>query len=171
MTKNLVLALSCLGIVGLAFAQAPSNRSAELAAAERMIEAMGGKESMLQQGRAMMEQAIERGRQQYGGDMSQSCSGLLFDRMQALLESRMPELLDKMIEAYAETFDVWEMNGISQFYLSPAGQAFLDKQPQLNARIMENVLSFSESFQTDMSAVAEEASQTCEAPEEPDAGN
>lgn len=41
------------------------------------------------------------------------------------------------VSVYAETFSPEELQGLIDFYKSPTGQKFLEKQPQLQAAIME----------------------------------
>jgi hypothetical protein len=46
------------------------------------------------------------------------------------------KLKPKMVEIYASTFTEQEIDGILNFYKSPAGQAMLQKMPQLMQRSM-----------------------------------
>jgi hypothetical protein len=52
---------------------------------------------------------------------------------------------DKMkpiyIKSYADTFTEPEIDGILAFYKSPAGKAMVDKQPDLNTKIMTSLQS------------------------------
>lgn len=57
------------------------------------------------------------------------------------------KIKDEYIALYAETFTEEELKGLIAFYKSPAGQAFVAKQPelmrrsvQINQRIMMNVM-------------------------------
>jgi hypothetical protein len=46
------------------------------------------------------------------------------------------KLKDGFIQVYRDTFTQEEMDGIIAFYKSPAGQAFVDKQPALMKNTM-----------------------------------
>jgi len=43
------------------------------------------------------------------------------------------------VEIYAEVFTAEELNGVVEFYESPAGQKFVDKQPQLTQVTMQKM--------------------------------
>jgi len=64
-----------------------------------------------------------------------SRTGKMMDMMAQ--ELSWDKLKDDYITLYAETFSEEEMKGIITFYKSPAGQAFIEKQPELMKRSME----------------------------------
>jgi len=56
-----------------------------------------------------------------------------FDEMMNSLGG--PEMHAKMEQAYSEIFSKEELNGLSAFYATPAGQALIDKTPEVSARM------------------------------------
>lgn len=65
-------------------------------------------------------------------------SQAIHDKMFALIESEMGWNKMKMeyAKVYAEVFSPEEVKGLIAFYKTPAGQAFLDKQPLLMQKTM-----------------------------------
>jgi hypothetical protein len=95
----------------------------------------------------MSEGAIEQMKNMMAGvakqtnvspDVAQKTKGMQ-DKMFALIESELS--WDKMkveyTRVYAEVFTPEEVKGLIAFYKTPAGQAFLDKQPLLMQKTME----------------------------------
>ena len=68
----------------------------------------------------------------------------IMDKQQAKIIAVMKDELswakikDGFVQVYRETFSQEEIDGIIAFYQSPAGQAFIDKQPAL----MKNTMAF-----------------------------
>ena len=66
----------------------------------------------------------------------------IMDKQQAKMMAIMKDELswDKMkdmfVQAYRETFSQEDIDGLIAFYKSPAGQSFVDKQPELMKRTM-----------------------------------
>jgi hypothetical protein len=95
----------------------------------------------------MSEGAIEQMKNMMAGvakqtnvspDVAEKTKGMQ-DKMFALIESELS--WDKMkveyTRVYAEVFTPEEVKGLIAFYKTPAGQAFLDKQPLLMQKTME----------------------------------
>jgi hypothetical protein len=91
---------------------------------------------MLPQVQAMVTAQMAKGdlspeQRQQGEQMEQKMMALIADRLS--WEKAKPAY----IRIYAETFSESEVDGILAFYKSPAGQAMLDKMPQLMQKSME----------------------------------
>jgi uncharacterized protein len=90
----------------------------------------------------MSESAAEQMKSMMGGVAKQTNASpegkAMQDKMFALIESEMSRNKVKMEYAkiYAEVFTPEEVKGLVAFYKSPAGQAFLDKQPLLMQKTM-----------------------------------
>ena len=58
--------------------------------------------------------------------------------MDALWAEMKPEdLKNEMVKIYAELFTKDELRGMSDFYSTPAGQAMIDKQPEMQMKLLE----------------------------------
>ena len=60
------------------------------------------------------------------------------EKLFALIEQEMSwkNIKPEMVQIYGESLTVQEVKGITDFYKSPAGQAFLDKQPVIMQKTM-----------------------------------
>jgi len=62
-----------------------------------------------------------------------------------------------MIDAYSATFTTEELSGVQQFYASPAGKAFLAKQPDLTKRMFEATQAMMKDIMPELKTAASEA--------------
>lgn len=124
----------------VAFGQGPD--ATRRALAEELLDRANVKESM-EKSFAMVRQAIpaqlEQMRQATGqANLSTNVVRETEQVMDVLTkELSWDNLKESYITLYAETFTQEELEGIIAFYKSPAGQAYVKKQPQLMQRSME----------------------------------
>jgi hypothetical protein len=110
--------------------------------AEELLQVMEVEKSsaqMFEMMRGTIEAQIKKtaaasGRKGAGTEAAQQ-SMAVFELLQQ--ELSWEKMKDRYIELYAGTFSEEEMQGVIAFYRSPAGDAFLKKQPELMRRSME----------------------------------
>lgn len=132
--KNQLLILVAVLLPVLAFAQDAKPRADidELFTAMRMDKMMSGMS-------AQMKPMIESIAKQAGlTPAQQQSSQAMEEKMLDLVQAEMggAKMKAALAKVYAETFTVEEIKGISAFYKSAAGQAFLDKTPALMQKSM-----------------------------------
>ncbi len=74
------------------------------------------------------------------GQLDEELIDLIYKERQEMFdEIDWAPIKDCMIGAYAEVFTKSELEGMSYFYATPAGQASIEKMPELQAIIMEDI--------------------------------
>lgn len=116
--------------------------AARQALAEELMKAMDI-EGQMQKSIEVLKQAMpaqmEQTRKAMGvTNMPPPPSDMFSKTMDAIFSgSEWKELQGEMARIYAEVFSAEELKGITDFYKSSAGKAFLDKQPEIMRRSME----------------------------------
>lgn len=64
-----------------------------------------------------------------------------------------------MVDAYAETFTEDELVGLTTFYRSPVGQAFLEKTPEMSMKMMGRMLTQMQQLQPQIEALSKEMAE------------
>ncbi|HEY1207044.1 MAG: DUF2059 domain-containing protein [Bryobacteraceae bacterium] len=81
------------------------------------------------------------------------------DRVMALVEERMGKMKTMLVQVYADTYTEEEVDGILAFYKSPAGQAMLQKMPQLMQRSMAVSQQLMSDLMPEIQKMAKEAGE------------
>jgi len=131
-------------VVGLVLSVAGVNaqEASRRAMAEELLNLMNMQENIAKSF-AMVKQMIpaqmEKMKQTMGQTNMPSKVSSQTDSMMDMMAQELSwdKMKDDYITLYAETFTEDEMKGIIAFYKSPAGQAFITKQPELMKRSME----------------------------------
>ncbi len=124
--------------VGLAMPLLHADEASKRAKIEEIFVATNVQGLMLQQQsqiRTMIHQMVVQSAPQLAGNqMMEEFEQTSMDDIQKVLswESLKPE----MIKIYADTFTEEELNGLSEFYKSPAGQAMIKKLPTVMSKTM-----------------------------------
>lgn len=143
--KNGVL-LGVLGIWLAAMCAGAQETTSKRALAEELLTLMNTQENIektFAMVKQMMPAQMEKMQQATGQtNMPTNISAQASAQTEKVMETMLQELSwDKMkedyITLYADTFTEEELKGIIAFYKSPAGQAFIQKQPELMKRSME----------------------------------
>lgn len=77
------------------------------------------------------------------------------DKISKLARDRMRKIRPELVKAYAEAFTDEELDGLLAFYETPAGRAFIEKSPTINARV-------SGIIQTEINAIGAEINKLAE---------
>jgi hypothetical protein len=80
-------------------------------------------------------------------------------RVMVLVEERMGKLQAMLVQVYADTYTEEEVEGILAFYNSPAGQAMLQKMPQLMQRSMAASQQLMGDLMPEIQKIAKEAAE------------
>jgi len=166
--RRLVLGLS----LALFFAAAAPCRAAEatLASIEQLL-VVTKSESALESMYTYLEQLM-------GSNMQQATQGKpLSDEQRRLLEAQAHQfgivmrqemswanLKDLYVQIYRETFSEEEIQGLVAFYVSPVGQAFVDKMPQVMQRTMAIMQQRMQPLMPKMKDAMEKALQEAKVP-------
>ena len=136
-----IIGLIAAGLV-LSMAGANAQEASQRTMAEELLNVMNVQDS-IEKSFAMMKQMIPAqtekimqaaGQTNMPSNMSSQTDKMMDMMTQALSWDKMK---DDYITLYAETFTEDEMKGMIAFYKSPAGQAFIKKQPELMKRSVE----------------------------------
>ena len=73
------------------------------------------------------------------------------------LYSRMPGMADQLIALQAEIYTEEELQGLVDFYRSPAGEALVEKAPLLIERTLQVSINWSQLVMPDLQAAVEKA--------------
>ena len=124
--------------VGIAFAEdnpSPTNASTPLA--EELVSLMGSEknfDAMKERMSSLMNAQKPPGISQDAWDrvskQTQQTMGSVFSAMS------WDKIKPMIVAMYAETFSPGELQGLIDFYKTPVGQKWIEKQPQLQAQIM-----------------------------------
>jgi hypothetical protein len=139
-----ILILLTLAAGALA-AQTRTSDPAKLAAIEDMLSVLKmeqQQEQAIGQIRSAFMQQIENEVRSHGGSDSPQFKeefGKFQDQLFQLIFMRMSwsRMKPEYVRLYDETFTLEELKGITAFYRSPAGKAFVDKLPQVTQRAIE----------------------------------
>ena len=135
---------------GAGVKDAPAPTAATLADAENLFKVMRFDEMMAkmleQQKKAMapmmqQQMAAQAARMKLTPEEQQEFFALQQKNFDTLMSSLMgPDMRAQMTQAYSEVFTKDEMDGLSAFYSTPAGQALIDKTPQVSAKMQAVML-------------------------------
>ncbi len=122
---------------------APASTSKSLTAANDLMRVMRFDEmmkKMMDQQKKSMGPMLQQMLGQAAGGMSQSERDAFVAFQQKLMGDMMdsvlgPDLQAEMAKAYSETFSEAELNAQAAFYSTPAGQALIDKTPEVQAKL------------------------------------
>jgi hypothetical protein len=130
---------------GAGVKDAPPPTAATLADAENLFKVMRFDEMMAkmleQQKKAiapMMQQqmAAQAARMKLTPDEQQDFIALQQKNFDTMMSSLMgPDMRAQMMQAYSEVFTKDQLDGLSAFYGTPAGQALIDKTPEVSAKM------------------------------------
>jgi hypothetical protein len=139
--KNGIL-LSVLGIWLATMCAGAQETSSKRALAEELLTLMNTQENIektFAMVKQMMPAQMEKMKQATGQtNMPANASAQAGKVMETMLqELSWDKMKEDYITLYADTFTEEELKGIIAFYKSPAGQAFVQKQPELMKRSME----------------------------------
>ncbi|MDD5704871.1 MAG: DUF2059 domain-containing protein [Kiritimatiellae bacterium] len=165
--KKLVGCIAAGLVIGMTCAHAQD--AAQLATAEELLTVMDVK--------ATIEKSFEIMKQTMPGQMQQAMQAAGETGASADASASMDKMMDLMavefgwekmkadyIRLYAETFTKAEMQDIMAFYKSPAGKAFLAKQPELTKRSMEMTQKVMARVMPKMMALVKESAAKTPAP-------
>ena len=136
-----IIGLIAAGLV-LSMAGANAQEASQRTMAEELLNVMNVPDS-IEKSFAMMKQMIpaqtEKIMQATGQTNMPSNVSSQTDKMMDMMTQALSwdKMKDDYITLYAETFTEDEMKGMIAFYKSPAGQAFIKKQPELMKRSVE----------------------------------
>ncbi|MEN6558533.1 MAG: DUF2059 domain-containing protein [Thermoguttaceae bacterium] len=153
MTKTFVLALAICGFGGwMAYGQdaASPKDSARTKLAEQLVEEMNVQETVektMSMIKKMIPYQIEQMRKHVSVKEQDEAAA---KKRQERLDKSMVKMVDMIsaemgwdamkdqyVALYAETFSETELKGLIEFYKSPVGRAFVQKQPELMERSMK----------------------------------
>ncbi len=111
-----------------------------MALAEQLVDAMGIKKAM-EESMEMAMQMVPAQMEQIEGEDSDSAEEARehMDEVMEFVKQEMSwdRIKDEYISIYARTFTEEELEGILEFYKSPIGIKFAEKQPELMKQAME----------------------------------
>ena len=77
-------------------------------------------------------------------------------KIMAMIADRLSKARPALVKAYADTFTEGEIDGILAFYKSPAGQALLQRMPQVMERSMPVIMQLMGDLQPEIKRMTEE---------------
>ena len=162
MKKTLVLVAVA---IGLGVCSAHGQEASRRAMAESLLNAMNVQDT-IEKSFAMLQQMIpaqmDKMKQAAGQTNTSSNVSSQTAKMMDMMaqEFSWSKVKNDYITLYADTFTEEEMKGILGFYNSPAGQAFVKKQPELMKRSMELSQKIMMQVMPKIQAMAEEMEAT-----------
>ncbi len=143
MTRSItVLSVTCLALLLLPFAaltahaQSASDMDARLSAAGDLLDAMGGRQSVMQQIDHVIPMQMQALQSQFPG-MTVETRRLIEKSMRDEMSIGVNQLLSQMANAWARRFTAGELRAVSTFHRSPAGQRLRAQQEDLQREIGE----------------------------------
>jgi hypothetical protein len=147
--KNVLSALAVVlfGLLPSLTASDQSLAEDNLKLAQELVEAMHLDQGMLAKMQSMQNRAM--------GSMMTNASPQMQEVMQKSMQTTMatvsatmtPEKIrDMYVSVYASVYSAEELRGAIDFYKSPVGQKWLEKQPQATALIMAKTMEMMPSF-------------------------
>lgn len=132
----LLSAILALSLSALSHAQAP-NEAKQLA--KEVIE-LSMSDTLMQGVRQSTGGMMQQMQKQFGdGKLNQKQQEIMQRHISEMMDymlgpDYMGKVKDSMLDVFAETYTLDELRGIRDFYLSPAGIAFIQKSPQVMQR-------------------------------------
>lgn len=143
MTRSIsVLRMLCLALLTLPFAAVanaqslPNDMNARLAAASELIEAMGGRQSVLEQIDRVIPAQMQALQAQFPS-ITADTRRIIEKSMRDEMTLGVNKLLSQMANAWARRFTVNDLRQIATFHRSPAGQRLRAQQEDLQREIAE----------------------------------
>lgn len=143
MTRSItVLSVTCLALLLLPFAsiaaraQSASEMDARLSAASDLLDAMGGRASVMAQINHVIPLQMQALQAQFPS-MTAETRNIIEKSMRDEMSIGVNQLLNQMAAAWARRFTANEMHAISAFHRSPAGQRLRAQQEDLQREIAE----------------------------------
>lgn len=139
MIKHLALFLALAFVAGSVQAQPPTDASIEQLLYETHAESMMS--SVQAQTRTMMQTMIQKMSDKQLTPKQQAVIDNFIEKYTAAMADYMTwdRFKSLYMSVYRETFTQEELNGILEFYQSPAGQSFIAKMPTLMSKIMQQM--------------------------------
>jgi hypothetical protein len=141
MTRSIsVLSVMCLALLMTPFAAnaapAPADLNARLAAATDLLDAMGGRQAVLEQIDRVIPAQMQALQAQFP-TMTAETRRLIEQSMREEMVSGVNELLADMAMAWARRFTANDLRQIAAFHRSPSGQRLRAQQEDLQREIAE----------------------------------
>jgi hypothetical protein len=147
MTRSIsVLSVLCLALIALPFAAVANaqavasantaDMNARLAAAHDLLDAMGGRQSVLDQINRVVPAQMQALRAQFP-DISPETIRLIEKSMRDEMTVGVNQLLSQMAAAWARRFNATDLRQIAAFHRSPSGQRLRAQQEDLQREIAE----------------------------------
>ncbi|MBL9099287.1 MAG: DUF2059 domain-containing protein [Alphaproteobacteria bacterium] len=143
MTRSIsVLSVLCLALLTLPFAAvanaqaANADMNARLAAASDLIDAMGGRQSVIDQINRVIPAQMQALQAQFP-DLTVETRRLIEKSMRDEMTLGVNQLLTQMANAWARRFTVTDLRQIAAFHRSPSGQRLRAQQEDLQREIAE----------------------------------
>ena len=143
MTRSIsVLSMLCLALFTLPFAAvanaqaANADLNARLAAASDLIDAMGGRQSVLEQIDRVIPAQMQALQAQFPS-ITPDTRRIIEKSMRDEMTLGVNKLLSQMANAWARRFTVTDLRQIASFHRSPAGQRLRAQQEDLQREIAE----------------------------------
>jgi hypothetical protein len=144
MTRSIsVLSVLCLALLTMPFAAVANAQSAQnadmnarLTAAADLIEAMGGRQSVIDQINRVIPAQMQALQTQFP-DLTAETRRLIEKSMRDEMTLGVNQLLTQMANAWARRFSVTDLRQIAAFHRSPSGQRLRAQQEDLQREIAE----------------------------------
>jgi hypothetical protein len=143
MTRSIsVLSVLCLALLTMPFATVanaqsqPADLNARLAAAADLIDAMGGRQSVLEQIDRVIPAQMQALQAQFPS-ITPDTRRIIEKSMRDEMTLGVNQLLSQMAQAWARRFSVNDLRQIASFHRSPAGQRLRAQQEDLQREIAE----------------------------------
>lgn len=145
MTRSIsVLSVLCLALLSMPFAAvahaqaatSTNDLNARLTAATDLIEAMGGRQSVVDQINRVIPAQMQALQTQFP-DLSAETRRLIEKSMRDEMTLGVNQLLAQMANAWARRFSVTDLRQIAAFHRSPSGQRLRAQQEDLQREIAE----------------------------------
>lgn len=144
MTRSIsVVKLTCLALLMLPFAafaakaqSVPADFEARVAAAHELLDAMGGRQSVLAQIDRVVPAQMQALQAQFP-TLTDETRRLIERSMREEMTKGVNQLMSKMASAWARRFTVTDLRQITAFHRSPAGQRLRAQQEDLQREIAE----------------------------------
>jgi hypothetical protein len=141
MKKTLVTLLLCLALCATGLAQNPADQPATKADVDRYLDAIHSHEMMGQMVVAMskpiqkmLHEQYEKNKDRLPADFEARTSKEMEDMLKDI---PWDDMLEAMVPAYQKHFTKGDMDALTAFYSSPAGQKVMREMPSLMADSME----------------------------------
>jgi hypothetical protein len=142
MTRSIsVLSVLCLALLSMPFATVAnaadtSDMNARIAAANDLLDAMGGRQSVLDQIDRVIPAQMQALQTQFP-TLSAETRQVIEKSMREEMTIGVNQLLSKMASAWARRFTAADLRQIASFHRSPAGQRLRAQQEDLQREIAE----------------------------------